>query len=405
MPENVHELMRELRARLIDLEIQNEGLRKSREELEISKEMYSDFFDLSPVGYLCFSSGGEVFHANLTIARMVGVERSQLGSLLRFFATPADREIFNAHLRKVFADKQGDRCELRLKRRGGREFYVQMDSVFIEDRDAQRSCRTAVTNISERVRMQKALRDAREEFEQRVIQSTTQLKKANAELKESRKVLTSLPSKLIAAQEKERKRLADELHDSIGQTLAALKSGVETAIFARDRGDVEGALGQLDKFIPMLQSSIEETRGIYMGLRAAMLEEMGLIATLRWHCRDFLKSFPKIRITMETGLDEDSIPFPLKLPIFRIAQEALNNAAKHSGAERVELSLNVRDCKIYLIIADDGVGMDLSPILSRRSAKGPGLTGMKERAELSGGSFDVRLFARPRNKHPRSLDG
>lgn len=374
----------------MELEIQNEKLRKSREALERSRAMYSDLFDFSPVGYISFNPDGVMVRANFTIAKMLGVERSQLsGTPFRFFITTADREIFIAHQRKVLINRQSDRCELRLKKKGGREFYVQLDSVFIEDQDGETSCRTAVTDISERVRMQQALRNARDEFEQRVHQRTTQLKKANEELRESKKALTSLPSKLITAQEEERKRLAGELHDTIGQTLAALKYGVEMVLFARDSGDVEGALQRLDKFVPMLQNSIEETRSIYMGLRPAMLEEMGVIATLRWHCQDFLKSFPKIHVELETNLEEETIPAPLKIPIFRIAQEALNNIAKHSKAEWVDLSLKFRDDKIYLIIADDGIGMELPPMGSRKHAKSLGLTGMEERTQLSGGAFEI----------------
>jgi signal transduction histidine kinase len=193
----------------------------------------------------------------------------------------------------------------------------------------------------------------------------------------------------MAAQEEERKRLANELHDTIGQTLAALKYGVEMILFARDQGDLGGAFSLLEKFVPKLQSSIEETRTIYMGLRPAMLEEMGVIATLRWFCQEFLKSYTQLHVEMETNLEEDTIPDHLKIPIFRIAQEALNNVAKHGRAEWIDLSLKFNDYKIYLIIADDGIGMDLNPILSRKYTKSLGLTGMKERAELSGGTFNI----------------
>ena len=101
------------------------------------------------------------------------------------------------------------------------------------------------------------------------------MEKANEELRQ-------IPSKLISVQEEERKRLASELHDSIGQTLAAVKFWVEMALKLRDAGDGNAAFNHLEQFVPALQQSIEETRNIYMGLRPSMLDNMGLLATLEW---------------------------------------------------------------------------------------------------------------------------
>lgn len=239
-----------------------------------------------------------------------------------------------------------------------------------------------VATAMERMRLIKELQRSRDELELRVRERTAELSRANEELR-------GVPSRLIAAQEEERKRLAGELHDSIGQTLAALKFGVETVLSRRDKGDPYGAMNILDQFVPTLQRSIDETRSIYMGLRPKTLEEMGLVATLDWFIREFRRLYPDPHIEPELEVKEEEIPEDLKIALFRIIQEALGNVAKHSRAEWVDLSLRANGEAIELTICDDGIGMDLDYILTTSTAKSLGLTGMKERAELFGGRLDI----------------
>jgi len=254
-----------------------------------------------------------------------------------------------------------------------------------EDLALMKTVTDQVATAMERMRLIEALQRSRDELELRVQERTLELSRANDELRR-------VPSRLIAAQEEERKRLAGELHDSIGQTLAALKFGVETVLSRRDRGDPEGAMNILERFVPTLQRSIDETRSIYMGLRPKTLEEMGLLATLDWFIREFRNLYPNPHIEPEFGIDENLIPEDLKIALFRIIQEALSNIAKHSKAEWVDLSLQKDGNDIELTIADDGVGMDLDYILQTSTAKSLGLTGMKERAELTGGSFSLETI-------------
>src|SRR5208283_638517 len=138
-----------------------------------------------------------------------------------------------------------------------------------------------------------ALRKAHHELERRVEERTAALGKANEELRQ-------IPSKLISVQEEERKRLASELHDSIGQTLAAVKFWVEMALKLRDAGDGQAALNHLEQFVPTLQRSIEETRNIYMGLRPSMLDNVGLLSTLEWLRQECMKLYPDRHVELET---------------------------------------------------------------------------------------------------------
>ena len=266
--------------------------------------------------------------------------------------------------------------------------YREVESVVhnivapIRDGDQIKGILGVNIDIAERKRLEEELCKSRDELELRVKERTALLEKANEELQQ-------IPSKLIAVLEEERKRLASELHDSIGQTLAAIKFWVEMALKFRDSGDANAALNHLDQFVPILQHSIEETRSIYMGLRPSMLDTAGLLATLEWLRRECMKLYPERHIELEVGIAEETIPKNLKVNIFRIAQEALNNIAKHSKAEWVDISLSMNGGGIELVVSDDGVGMDLDTIIQTHTSNSLGLTSMRERAELTGGSFSI----------------
>jgi len=380
--EDIQKLVHELGVHQIELEMQNAQLAQTQAELEKSRQKYSDLFDFAPVGYLSLDENGVVLEANLTIATLLGAERMwMINSPFQVHVVIADRDLFRAHLQKISGTKERDRCDLRLKTKIGSEFHVQLDSLCIEA-DGKRSCMTAVTDISERRQAQEDLCGARDKLEQRVQERTAELEKANADLRE-------IPSKLIAVQEEERKRLASELHDSIGQTLAAVKFWVEIVLKLRDEGDGSAAMDRLEQFVPILQRSIEETRNIYMGLRPPMLDNVGLLATLEWLRGECMKLYPQRHIELETEVAEEEITKNLKVNIFRIAQEALNNIAKHSKAEWVDISLSKNGGEIELVVSDDGVGMDLDLILQTSTARSIGLTSMRERAELTGGNFSI----------------
>ena len=127
-----------------------------------------------------------------------------------------------------------------------------------------------------------------------------------------------------------------------------------------------------------------------MDLRPSTLDDLGVLATLEWFCREYQKTYSHIRIEKQIGLQENDVSATLKTVIYRVTQEALNNIAKHSKADLVRLSLEKRKDKIELAIEDNGIGFDLEEMLSPdRSKRGLGLTSMRERTDLSGGAFTL----------------
>jgi len=207
-------------------------------------------------------------------------------------------------------------------------------------------------------------------------------------LRESENRLRVLATQLLTAEENGRKLVAGEIHDSIGSALSAIRFRVEDLIKQGEQGVV--ASESLKGLMSTIQHAMEESRRIQTDLRPSMLDDLGILTTLDWHCREFQKTFSHIRIEKEIGLSENDVPPTLKTVIYRISQEALNNIAKHSKADLVTLSLRKTGDPIELTIQDNGQGFNVENIFSMESYKrGLGLSSMRERTELSGGSFTI----------------
>jgi PAS domain S-box-containing protein len=214
-------------------------------------------------------------------------------------------------------------------------------------------------------------------------------------LRESEKELRLLSGQLLTAQEQERGRIARELHDGIGQSLSAIKFRIEDALGQMGKDLTESSINSLNSLIPVIQSTVEEVRRITMDLRPATLDDLGILATIGWFCREFQETYANVKIEKEIGIAETDIPESLKTVIFRVVQEALNNVAKHSGAESVAIFLTKRNDTIELTIEDNGRGFDLKETLHvDDSQRGFGLVSMRERTELSGGSFSLESVRR-----------
>jgi PAS domain S-box-containing protein len=226
---------------------------------------------------------------------------------------------------------------------------------------------------------------------QGIIRDITDRKKADEALRESEKQLRYLSSQLLSAQESERKRIARELHDGIGQSMSAIKFSVENTIRHREKSTTGEDIQSLKALIPLIQASIEEVRKIGMALRPSTLDDLGILATISWFCREFQTIYSGIRVEKQIEIQEDEMPDTLKTIIYRVLQESLNNVAKHSEADHVSLFLRKTKGGLELAIEDNGVGFDLEDALSVESSKrGLGLASMRERTELSGGSFIIQ---------------
>jgi signal transduction histidine kinase len=198
------------------------------------------------------------------------------------------------------------------------------------------------------------------------------------------------PDLVLTAQELERQRIAVDLHDGLGPLLTLIQLelthaagllGADSRV-GHELGPVIGrASGHVSR-------AFDELRRTVINLRPAMLDDLGIIPTLGWLIREFQLSGPALQMQVDLALDEEDVPAELKIVIFRICQEGLNNIVKHAGARRAMVSLACAGELLQLQVEDDGCG--LSPEAADWSNRvGGGLAGMHRRATSSGGQCQV----------------
>ncbi len=231
-------------------------------------------------------------------------------------------------------------------------------------------------DITRRKRERLELKKARTKLEKRVEERTAELQ--------------SLSRRMLNTLESDRQKIAKELHDSLGASLAAIKFSLEEKL-ARMPSDPPERLMSLENIVDYLTGTIKETKRISANLRPTILDDLGLLATITWFCREFNSFYHNIRITEQIDIREEEIEEPLKIVIYRILQESMNNAAKHGQPENIRLSLKKNSDRIELEVADDGLGFDVeSRLNSPDPMSGRGIQGMRERAKVCGGKFEIR---------------
>jgi PAS domain S-box-containing protein len=200
--------------------------------------------------------------------------------------------------------------------------------------------------------------------------------------------LRVLGVRLAEAEQAERRRLARELHDQVGQNLTALGINLnilKTQIPADVMDEVSSIL---DETLALVEETTERIRDVMAELRPPMLDDYGLVATLRWYADQFGS---RVGLPVQVGGHEPLIRLAptTENALFRIATEALTNVAKHAQASQVMLNIDMEDRKLHMVVADDGIGFDPAREIGPEEDQGWGLLTMTERAEAVGGRFWV----------------
>lgn len=207
-----------------------------------------------------------------------------------------------------------------------------------------------------------------------------------ARVEEAEAELRDLSRQLVNAHEQERRTLSRELHDHIGQMMTALRFGL-SEIEQHCPSPTPQFSAALRDCRSILERTIEEVRGVAMGLRPSMLDDLGLSAAIQWQAREFGRRYD-LPVTVRIDPELADCPEPQRTALYRIAQEALTNCARHANAKNILIHLLSHDGHVTLQVTDDGSGMRAG-----QSRRGFGLIGMEERVREIGGTLSVQSAA------------
>lgn len=336
-------------------------LKQAEERLREGEAKLQSIFRAAPIG-LGSLVDRVIREVNQTTCQLLGYTREELiGKNARLlYTSQADFDFVGTEKYRQIRDRGVGTVETRWRRKDGTVLDILLSSAAIDPDDLSKGVSFSAMDITER-------------------------KRAQARLAENAERLQHLSRRLLSVQEEERRALARELHDDFGQQLGALK--LNLAMLERDLPD-SAHRSRLADCIQIVDYARNHIQNIARRLRPAILDDLGLAAALHWYARgqaeragcmiDVQDRLPPLLPELETA-------------VFRIVQEAVNNAIRHGEARRIAVAVAVADGELSLAIQDDGAGFD--PDAAAEGESGLGLIGMRERAELLGGWFG--LASRP----------
>ncbi len=223
-----------------------------------------------------------------------------------------------------------------------------------------------------------------------VSRDITERQRAAEHLESSRAQLRALSARLQSAREDERKRIAREIHDELGQVLTGLKmeiSSLAKRLTSQDNGVDRPQIAERARTInQLIDGAIQTVRKISTELRPGLLDTLGLTAAIEWHVEEFQKS-TGIRCDLKLSTNGFTLEQERSIAVFRIFQEILTNVARHAQATRVDITFDEHDRDLILTAQDNGRGIKASEFSNPKSL---GLIGMRERALLLGGEVNIR---------------
>lgn len=480
----------ELAVHQVELEIQNEELRRSRVEAERARDLYLDLYDFAPVGYLTLDEHNRIIEANLAVSQVLMETRAHLLKI-RFtkFINPDETQTFHFYRRKVIENEGRQTLELKMQKADGTPFDAQMVSI----KTGQERVRVTLMDITERKNTERELNKYKEHLEELVRERTAELHQSeqnfrnsmensplgirivtaggvtlyanrslldmygyntldelkntpvstryssesyteHLERKEKRKQgvtgpenydicvirgdgslrylrvhraevfwggrsefqciyddvtehrraqesLKALSQRLLQVQEEERRAMALELHDEIGQSLNALKLLLGRQIRLAD-GEFRAALVSLSD---LTSEILEQVRQVSLDLRPRMLDDLGLLSALVWYFHRYTdRTGIKVHF-QHKGFDRMFSPY-VNNQVYRVVQEALTNVSRHAAVDGVKVQAEVDKEILLLKIEDKGRGFDTT---NQSISSSVGIEGMRERIRLLGGSLTI----------------
>jgi len=325
--------------------------KRAEEALRESEEKFRSVFRNAGVGMVIVSPEGRFLAANATFCDCLGyTEEELLAKTVESVTFPEDWPALSQRLGEAVTEGNGLwRFEKRCLHKSGRIVYTESSASLIRNRNGEPQYLVGeVLDVTKR--------------------------------KESEKILSDMTRKLVEAQEQERARIARELHDDINQRLALL--AIKLSQLQEHPTEVTSRLRELREEVDHIAGDVQS---LSYDLHSSKLEYLGVVAGIKSWCKDFAER-QKIEIDFSSGVHR-ILPLEVGLTLFRVLQEALHNAIKHSGVKHVEVQLREDYGEIHLVVADLCKGFDPEAALRGR---GLGLVSMRERVRLVNGTIAIK---------------
>jgi two-component system, chemotaxis family, CheB/CheR fusion protein len=353
----------ELRLHKVELEMQNDEIRQHQMELEESRKRYADLFDFAPVSYFTLDNKAFIKDVNVMGCELLMTDRKKLiGNRFQSFIHPDSYQDFYSFFKDIL-EKKEKKQEIKLlqpdKDKGFR--YALLKGIY--NRNEEEECRLAIFDITDEKKSAEKIRSINE----------LQAKISQQRQKET---LTAI----INAQEEERKRIAESLHNGIGQILYAIKIRLEQA------GTEPGNKKILFELQQLVEECIRDTRNISFELMPTVLKDFGLVVAVEEICNRFRNEKLNIECNFK-GLEE-RIDEVSEISAYRIIQELVNNIVKHSGADYAFIEIENLSNKLKIYIEDNGRGFSAEKAISGQ--KGIGLSAIKNRIDVQDGRLKIK---------------
>ncbi len=330
----------------------------TRAELEQERQRYFDLFEFAPDGYIVTDLNGKIFEANHTAATLLNISGGFLiGKPLTVFIKLPERNVFRLNL-------------ARLRTERGKWDWI---TVFTPRRRSHFTAHLHAAPVVHDAHEITAIRWS--------IRDVTSQKNLEDKLRTQSARLQALSRHLVEAQEIERRQLARDLHDEIGQLLTGLKLTLEVS-----QNQPEAAPRHIANALGLIDGLMTQVRRLSLDLRPPMLDDLGLLASLHWSFERYTAQTGIAVTFMHSGMDR-RFPPAIEISAYRIVQEALTNVARYAAVREVSVRVIVNDKAIYLHVEDTGRGFDIQASLQKPVSSG--LTGLYERAALVGGSLQI----------------
>jgi PAS domain S-box-containing protein len=293
-------------------------------------------------------------------------------------------------LRRLRAGQRVDHYEtIRVSKDGTRRDLSLTISPVRDARGRVVGASKIARDIGERKLIEAMREKAQEELEHRVRERTAELRQKNEELTRQAETIHELSARLLRLQDEERRRIARELHDGVGQLLAALSMTVSAALTECQNGGANTAAVLADG-MQLLDQANKEVRTMSYLLHPPLLEEMGLASALRWYVEGFVQR-SQIDVHLDVAASFERLSEAHELALFRIVQECLTNIHRHSGSTEAKVILAREGDAIHLEVSDNGRGIppETQAELNAAGTPGVGLRGMRERIRQLGGQLGI----------------